>query len=333
VAPADVVALVAGRLAVASLPWHNGDVDLFDVRTGHVLRTLLADKRGRLSVAGLSFLRPGHLLVTYTTGPTCTSDLADCGALPHTCGGELDDVDVTEGTITVLWRLGVDTRLASAVPSPDGTEIAALTSPCIPSYFNDHLVVRRLRDGASWTIGASLNRCHSKSAPVWTNDGRDLLVVYAPPSQGPAYTGPDGGCWTTTDAWLVQVDAQHAQPGLIGQRRPPATHCTFEAVTSQGHDIYAVQGCGTDQFRLDGPAGLVQLDSRLHTDRTWSLGSCTDGSAVSANALGQVLVSIYLYCSAGSRSPETDLDLLSHGNLTRSATTEGGELAYQFLTW
>ncbi len=313
----DITALGAGRLAVASLPWQHGDVVLLDVRTGQVVRTLLPNARGRLSVAGLWFVRPGHLLVTYTTGPTCTSDLYNCGALPHTCGGELDDIDLSTGTITVLWRLGVDTRLASAVPSPDGTQVAATTSACTP-YANDHLIVRRLRDGATWTIGASTNRCQSMSSPAWTHNGRDLLVT----------------CGSTTGSWLVQVDAQHPQLGLIGTWSPPPKHCSFEAVATQGGNIYAIEGCATHPDLMDGPASLVELTSQLRTARTWPLGSCTDGGdALSVNGQGQVLVSIYLYCSAGSQMPKTDLILLHHGNLTKSASTQGGVLAYQFLTW
>jgi hypothetical protein len=313
----DIVALRAGRLAVASLPWHHGDVDLINTQTGRVLRTLLPNTPGGLSVAGLWFVRTGHLLVTYTTGPTCTSDLYNCGALPHTCGGELDDIDLSTGTITVLWRLGVDTRLASAVPSPDGTQVAAMTSACTP-YANDHLIVRRLRDGATWTIGASTNRCQSMSTPAWTHNGRDLLVT----------------CWSTTGSWLVQVDAHHPQLGLIGPWSPPPKHCNFEAVATQGGNIYAIEGCATHPDLMDGPASLVQLTSQLRTARTWPLGNCTDGGdALSVNGQGQVLVSIYLYCSAGTRMPETDLILLNRGNLTKSASTQGGVLAYQFLTW
>ncbi len=313
-------------------------IEQFSARTGKVIRSIAPATRDGLSVSGLARLSAKALLVTYTTGPAVRSNVNGGDPAPNTCGGELDAMDVTTGAVSVLWRLGRDQRLAAATPSPDGAQIAALTSPCVPSYFNDHLVVRRLSDGATWSIGGQVARCHTLGAPQWTPDGARLLVTFAPPTASRAYTGPDGTCTESGDSSLVAVDANRAQPLITGTVSKAATGCTYQSLTSDGRAFYIVQACGPDTSRLRGPATLVRLDQTLRVTGHWLIGDCTDGNSIAADATKGVMVSAYLFCNpplAGQTlgEPTTVLDRLQGAALKRITSVSGGVTAFNDLSW
>lgn len=329
----DRAELVAGSLFVASLPWDQNNVDLVEVRTGHVVQRLLPDKQGRLDVTGL-FRARSQLLVTYATGPECTSGVAGCGPKPYTCGGEVDRVTLATGAVEVLWRVDKDTRLAAASPNPAGTQIAALASPCVPSQVNGHLVVRSLGSGVTWSIGAGLPRCHSITGPVWTADGRSLLTSYATAPGTAPYEGPDGTCSSLGDASLVQLSAEHPQDGLNGTVVAPRPGCTYQTVAAAGTTAWALQSCGSQTDRIDGPLTLLRLDAQLRTTQSWALGSCDDGdAALSARPDGRVLVEAYRYCADGAAPPVSILATLTGTTLTPSTPVAGGEAAYRYPTW
>lgn len=316
----------------------DGAVDAFSLRTGAAVRRVAAGQRDGMTLTGLSDGGNGSLLLTYTRGPACSSSIAGCGPRPHTCGGEVVRVGVADGRTTVLWRVGPDDLLGEAALSPDGSLLAARTSPCVPSYFNDHLVVRRLATEQSWSIGGAVARCHWLGAPHWLSDSRHLVVTYAAPTGATPYAGADGTCTTTGDNDLVEVDALRAQPAVNGIVRRPGPSCSWNSAATLGAEVYAVEACGHDIDRLDGAVRLVRLDVGLHREGSWSIGRCTDGNSLTADAVAGVLVSAYLFCTpppAGqkARRPVTVLDRLEGDTLHRIAAASGGETAWQHLTW
>jgi hypothetical protein len=236
--------------------------------------------------------------------------------------------------VKVLWRVDKDTRLAAASLNPAGTQIAAVASPCVPSYFNGHIVVRSLGSGATWNIGAGLPRCHSVTGPVWTADGRSLLTSYAAASGTSRYAGPDGTCTSVGDASLVQLPAERPQASLDGTVVAPRPGCTYQSVTAAGTAAWAMQSCGPKTDRLDGPLTLLRLDTRLRTTGSWALGTCDDGrAALSAKPDGRVLVEAYRYCAGGAAPPVSILATLTGTTLTPFTPVAGGEAAYQYPTW
>ena len=146
----------------------GGSVEEISAVTGKPIRQIAPGQRDGLSVSGLARQSAQTLLLTYATGPQCSSNVAGCGPKVNTCGAEVDSLNIATGAIKTLWRVGRNELLRGAQPSPDGTMIAALASPCVPSYFNAHVVVRRLRDGATWSIGDRVARCHLLGDPLWT---------------------------------------------------------------------------------------------------------------------------------------------------------------------
>ena len=316
----------------------GGGIDEVSAQTGKVIKRVGPGKRNGMSVAGLARFSADVLLVTYSIGPACTSNINGCGPKPDTCGGEVDALNLASGAITTLWRVGRDQRLTAARLSPDRTMLAALASPCVPSYFNDHLVVRRLRDGASWNIGDRVPRCHLLRTPQWTADSAHLLVSFAPPTGTSPYTGADGTCTGFGDSHVVQVDAGHAQPLISGTTVGAPAGCTYQALATSAARTYAVQACGPDQPRLQGPATLVRLDETLRVTQHRSIGECTDGNDLAADPAKGVLLAAYLFCNpplAGHKlgEPVTVLDRLVGAHLHRIASASGGELAFDDLTW
>jgi hypothetical protein len=330
--------VLPARTFAASVDTDHDDLDLVSAVTGKVIRRILPSTRGRLGLDGVSVLRRGVLLVTYSTGPSCSGDIAGCGPIQGSCGAEVDSVRVSTGAVTSLWRVGRDSRLSDAVASPDGQQFAALASPCVPSYFNDHVVVRRIADGQTWQLGNGLPRCHALSPPAWTNHGADLLVAYAPATSPKPYTGADGTCAATGDSELLRVNAHRDQSALSGKAWKPARGCTFESVAGSSTSAFATQGCGP-QEHLQGPAWLDRLASSGRPARQWRIGTCTDGNDVAINAHDQVLVAAYLFCNPPLHhhklKPEkTVLDRLTGTGLVRIRTVSGwGNPVWDDLAW
>ena len=321
--PATAVAIVGSVFAVVAKD--GAAVDQVSLRTGAVLRRVAPAVRGRLTIEGVARLSRGKLLLTYATGPACSSGVAGCGPRPNTCGAEVDQLTLTTGKLSLLWQVGRGQRLSEPRPSPDGSMLAARMSPCVPSYFNDHLVVRRLRDGKTWTIGAAVPRCHALGAPAWTADSAHLLVTYAAPGPAPSLAFADGVCQSIPGgSALVELDANHQQPQLIGVRKDPPDGCTYEALATAGASTYVVQACGASGQFLQGPATLVRLDDHLRPAQSWRIGDCTDGNAVAADPAQGVVVAAYLFCNpplAGDQvgEPMTVLDRVD-GNVLRRIT-------------
>lgn len=337
-APQSTPSTAAGPVFYAAVSADDGAVEVVSATTGKVLRRVAAAKRDGMSVAGVSRAGRDSLLVTYSRGPACSSGVAGCGPRPGTCGAEVLQVAINSGKATLLWRVGSDQLLRSAELSPDGKSLVALASPCVPSYFNDHLAVRRITDGHTWTIGASTPRCHGISRPHWTTDSAHVLLAYAPPAGKAAYTGSDGTCNSSGDSSLKLVDVTRPKPDITGPTLAPRPGCTWQASAPSNRDVYAIQACGPDSSRLDGPATLIQLSASLQQLHQWPIGQCTDGNSLAADPTQGVVLAVYLFCNPPPRGqlpqdPQTVLDRLSGKELRHVSTTSGGTLALDQLAW
>jgi hypothetical protein len=309
---------------------------LADVRTGREIRTLLPARRGKLQLVDLARDGKNALVATYSTGPRCTSGVAGCGPKPGTCGAQVVRLDPAAGRLTQLTQFGRDTQVVATRPNPAGTELAMLVAPCVPSYFNQHIEVLRIADGATWSMGATPPRCHSLGPPAWVHNGAGLLMSYGAAIGNRPYKGADGTCSQSQPSALLEVPAQSGQPGLTGIRRPDTPHCSYSSVASQGSAVYAISVCAT--YRHTAPDVLEKLDSALHPVGHWTVGQCEDGDSLALNPSGHVLLSAYLFCNPplkGHKSgePTTDLDLLAHNRIHHLTHATGGDLVYSSLAW
>lgn len=237
---------------------------------------------------------------------------------------------------SLVWKLGRDDRLSNAALSPDGTLLIARASPCVPSYFNDHLVVQDVATGHVWTIGGDVPRCHWLGPPQWTPDDRHVLVTYAPPRGKTPYAGPDGTCTTTGDNSLVRVDVTHQAAEITGEVLPPRHSCTWDALSVAISGTYAIEACGSAQPRLDGPTNLVHLSPAMRRVQQWPVGRCTNGNNVAADTSHGVVVAAYVLCNARGQRLRNAINVLERlvgAHLRQITTARGGYTAWDDLSW
>ena len=280
---------------------------------------------------GSAVLDPDGLLLSYSSGPACTSGVAGCGPKDGTCSSEIDRYDVQAETFTRLVHAGSDRLVGGAQLSPDGRYLAYYESPCVPSYFNNHLRVLDLRTWSSWTIGAGLPRCHYLGLQAWTLDSAHVLVDFAP-ARGADYHGADGICPEPGRQHLKVVNALSAQSGVRGLSEPTHRGCQLQSAAPAGTGVLAVEACGNDDY-LDGKVRLVRFDAQLHRLAHVFLGRCTDGNEVTANRAGtRWLISAYLFCGDPA-DPKTKVWTYNGRHLRHVRTQVGGDLTYSSLAW
>jgi hypothetical protein len=297
---------------------------------GSLVRRLLGTHHHHMTLGSVA-LDPSGLLVSYSSGPACTSNVNGCGPKPDTCASEIDRYDVQAGTWTRLVKAGSNRLIGAARLSPNGLYLAYAESPCVPSYFNDHLRILDLRNWSSWTIGASLPVCHVLALQAWMLDSARILVDYAA-ARGPSYHGPDGTCSEQGKQHLKIVDALSSQSGVRGLAAPTHRGCELQSAAPARAGVVAVEACGKQQF-LDGAVRLVRFDEQLHRAGRFSLGKCTDGNEITANRTGtRWLVSAYLYCGDPAK-PQTTVWAFDGRHLRHVTTRIGGNLTYSSLAW
>lgn len=308
---------------------------LFDSRTGDAVRKLLPGTRDGMTVTGLSLDRSGNLWITYSSGPRLKAPgLAGGEPEPNTCANEIAVLHASTGRVSVFLHTGDNIQISAASISPDGQQLAYLESGCATGYFNSYIRVTEIASGRSWAIGQQVPRCHAITDPVWTSDGRDLVVAYAPPAAA-HWHGPQGTCQAPLREELVRVPAAAAQPMLRGSVAQAQAHCQITSAAGlAGGQVLAIEACGGPQY-LAGPARLLLYDSRLRLARQLPLGRCTDGNELSADRTGsQVLVAAYLFCNPpGTTPPVTRLWDYRDGALRPVTAVPGGGSPFRLMTW
>ncbi|HVV74789.1 MAG TPA: hypothetical protein VHC43_02060 [Mycobacteriales bacterium] len=315
----------------------DGEALLASVHGGTVIRQLLPAMRSGRKLSGLARIGPDSLVATYNREAECTSDVNGCGPKPDTCGAEIVRLDIATGKVTTLARFGTDKQVYSATPNPAHSELAMLVAPCVPAYFNAHVDVLRLADHKTWSIGATLPRCHGLFSPTWVDHGKKLLMAYGP-ARKPYVPkeGADGSCPTWHHLGLIEVPSQSGQPRLDGRLHRPPPHCSYDSLAAQGAAIYAVTSCST---RYEpSPMRLHRLDASLRSVKSWYVGQCEDGDSLAIDRAGRVLLGAYLFCNPPQRGhrlkdPVSVLDELAGGKLRRVAKGGGGNLDFDGLAW
>ncbi len=309
------------------------EVAVSSATTGAIVRRLLPGSLHGMAVAGLSLDRSGNLWITYSEGPAYRNDLAGGDPKPHSCANEIVVLHAATRRLSVYLRTRNDVVISGAAISPDGQMLAYGESGCATGYFNSYLRIASVRTRQSWTIGASLARCHWITDPAWTLDSRALVVGYAAHA-GRAYTGPRGTCGGIGRERLVKLPPA-AQPGLAGRSAGAARGCDIASVApAAAGGLLAVEACGAQDQTL-GPARLLVFGDDLRPRRQITLGRCADGSDLSTAQTGSsVLISAYLFCNPpGKPGPLTRLWDYSHGRLRLLTSVPGGTLALSHLAW
>lgn len=296
-------------------------------RTGAEEQRLDRAEESGLLVNGTALDRQGRLWVSSSKGPSCTSGIAGCGPKPGTCRSQIDRYDASVQRTVV--RTSPD-LMGSVEVSPDGRYVAFSESPCVPSYFNDHVRVLDTSTGSTWTLGAALPRCHDLWLQGWFHDSRHLLVAYGAATSRTAPPG-DGTCTESGPLRLVEVDATRPADGISGRTAPVPEACTPTAgAPAADGGVEELLSCGATARPL---VRLTRLDAQWREVRHTDLGRCSNGTTVTADRSGtRFLVAAYLYCAAGGDSPKTTL-WTDTGSVQRVTTVPGGSEPFRALSW
>jgi hypothetical protein len=251
----------------------------FSLRDGRRLGAVAKVRSGPgITVGNPRADRRGNVWITVSSGPRCTSNANGCGPVPDSCSGTVTRFEPTARRAVGVLAFPPSILVVGAVPSPDGHRVALRTGGCT-AYFDDHLLVRDLRSGRRWTIGADAARCHDLRDPSWSPDGRRLVFPY-----GAARGRSGAGCQMPPTNRLVGVSA--LRPSTAASWRPIDADrgCSFQAATFDRRGIAAIEACRRRAY-------LVQLDHRRVALRRALAPGYNEGDIAFDRRTGDVLVS------------------------------------------
>lgn len=272
----------------------------FSLKDGRRLRPL---KRVP-SPAGAHVAEPhadsrGRVWITTSTGPRCTSNVAGCGPAPNSCSGMAVSFDPTAGSTTTELTFPSSTLVSDTLPSPKGRLVALTTGRCASSFFNEHIVIRDMRSGRQWEIGADAAPCHALGDPAWSPDGSKLVFPYGPSNLSRHAHLPSGTCQAPRLSRLVVVRAGRSSHTTTWKLIKADRGCSYQAATFDHWGIAAIEGCLHGAPRRQpsvnlGNAYLVQLSPRHRVLLRLPLARGYDGGdIVNDPRTGSVLVSEY----------------------------------------
>lgn len=235
----------------------------------------------------------GRIWVTLSSGPRCSSNVAGCGPIPNSCAGEVITINASTAKLATVLKATRGELIADAQPSPNGALLAYLDGTCNKSYSNQHLVIRDITSGQSWTIGTALEVCHSLSSLSWTPDSKNIVVTYGASlvasADMPANYG-SGLCRQPGPGELVVVPALAAATRLPGAAMPMEPNCQIEATTATRGGYAAIEICGVTDHDFAGPAYLVLINPALQVTSRSQIGTNVGDAELRADANGTNLL-------------------------------------------
>jgi hypothetical protein len=297
-------------------------VTISDATTGRVQSVVLPDPWHGMEVDSTAVDSVGRLWVTLTSGPRCTSNVNGCGPLQDSCSGEVITIDPATGKRTTVFKALRSELIGDAQPSPDRRLVAYLDGSCNNSYFNQHLQIRDLASGRSWSIGTGLVVCHSLGSIAWTRDGASLAVFYGPSTVAAGDTPSSygyGSCKQSAPRELAVVPALQAATGLPARTMAVDANCEAEAVTTLRDGYAAIEGCAKNNNPINGyisgPAFLLVIDSTFHITSRSQIGMCVDGAELRAGTSGSDLLGTsYQFCNPPGTSQPRYVTFVDIGN-------------------
>jgi hypothetical protein len=281
-------------------------LERFSLGNGQRLRALarLASGLG-VHVANPHADSRGDVWITVTSGPRCTNGTAGCGPAPNSCSGTSVRFNPTTLATRTELTFPSSVLVTDALPSPNGRLVAMMTGGCARSFFNEHLVVRDLRSGRHWTIGADAAPCHALGDPAWSPDGSRLVFPYGPSVLSRHAHVPGGTCEAARFSRLVVVPARRTSRTTAWKLISADHGCSYQAATFDRWGIAAIEGCvqgePRGQYSVNGGnAYLVQLNARHHVIQRLKLArGYNEGEIANDPRTGTVLVSEYQGANQG----------------------------------
>lgn len=281
-------------------------LEQFSLTDGRRLRALATVASGLgVHVANPHADSRGGVWITFSSGPRCTNGTAGCGPAPNSCSGRTVRFDPAAMSTATELSFPRSVLISDAQPSPTGRFIALTTGGCATSFFNEHIVVRDLRSGRRWTIGADAAPCHALGAPAWSPDGSQLVFPYGPSVLPRHAHVPGGTCEAARFSRLVVVSAQRSSRTTAWKLIPADHGCSYQAATFDRWGIAAIEGCVQGEPRghysvNGGNAYLVQLNAHRRVMLRFKLArGYNQGDIANDPRNGTVLVSEYQGANQG----------------------------------
>jgi Tol biopolymer transport system component len=220
----------------------------------------------------------GTAWLTMSTGPRERNNTAGGDPAPNSCSGSVVRLDLPTRESKTVLSFPSSQLVDDVVPNPSGQLLAMLAGTCDRSYFNQHLLVKDLRSGQEWTIGADAAPCHALYTPSWSPDGSKLVFAYGPANSSerlpetPRSGLGKGVCTQNRPGEVAVVPAERSSQLSSARLIPPPKGCSYQAAVFDRQGIAAVDGCeqGTPRAYAglgdyQGDAYLVQLNGRGRT--------------------------------------------------------------------
>ena len=220
----------------------------------------------------------GTVWLTMSTGPRERNNTAGGDPAPNSCSGSVVRLDLPTRESKTVLSFPSSQLVDDVVPNPSGQLLAMLAGTCDRSYFNQHLLVKDLRSGQEWTIGADAAPCHALYTPSWSPDGSKLVFAYGPANSSerlpetPRSGLGKGVCTQNRPGEVAVVPAERSSQLSSARLIPPPKGCSYQAAVFDRQGIAAVEGCeqGTPRAYAglgdyQGDAYLVQLNGRGRT--------------------------------------------------------------------
>lgn len=313
-------------------------VTISNAVTGRVENVLLPDPWHGMQTSSTAVDSTGRIWVTLTSGPRCSSNVAGCGPVRNSCSGEVITIDPATGKPTTVFKAPRSELIGDAQPSPNRRLVAYLDGSCNNSYFNQHLQVRDLASGRSWSIGTDLAPCHSLGSISWNRGGTALAVLYGPSTVGAGESGSYGygTCKQPQANGLAVVPALQASTGFPATTMVMDPNCEAEAVTTMTGGYAAIEACAKNNSYIEGPAFLVTIDSTLRITSRSPIGACVDGAELRSDTTGSDLLGTsYQFCNPPGTSQPRTVTFADMGSGTHDIIdeTNGGSSSVSAISW
>jgi hypothetical protein len=140
--------------------------------------------------------------------------------------------DPATQTSSIVLALPSSVLVADALPSPDARWVVMAVGGCATSYFDEHLVVRDMRSGRQWTIGADAAPCHALFGAAWSSDGSELVFPYGPSILSrQTHFVPSDSCSAPRFSRLVVVAARRSSNSTSWKPIMADRGCSYQAAT------------------------------------------------------------------------------------------------------
>ena len=239
-------------------------LELFSLKDGRRLGALATVRSGPgVAVGNPHPDRPGGIWLTSSTGPRCTSGISGCGPAPNSCSGTAVRFDPVAHRFAPELTFARSMLVTNSVPSPRGWRVVMSVGGCATSFFDQHLVVRDLRSGRQWAIGADAAPCHALGDPAWSADGAELVFPYGPSVLSPHTHVSGGTCRAPRIIRLAVVFAGRSSRTTTWKLIQAEHGCSYQTATFDRWGIAATEGCGQGEPRGQYSIGIAVVAAAL----------------------------------------------------------------------